>query len=370
MSRFAPAVFAALLCPVLALADWPLSRGDALMTGVGKAQIPDKLEVRWSVELRDGKRAGGIEGAPVVAGGVVYIASLDKHLRALELATGKEKWKTKVGHVKGAVAFRADRVYVGNLDGLFHCVDATNGKVLWTFETGGEIQAAANFHGENIIFGSHDSNLYCLNPKGEKLWAAAVDGPINAATPVVGDTAFATGCSDGVLHVIDVKNGKDLGTLDLGGQTVTTAAVVGDRLYSSMVSNQVVAADLKKREKVWSFEAAKRQQPFYSSPAVAVGLVIAGSRDNNLYAVNAATGKQEWVFPTAGSVDAAPVIVGERVYVGCLADAGNFYVLDLKSGRKLQELELDAPVTGSVAVGPDCVLVGTDDGTLYCLGKK
>jgi hypothetical protein len=58
------------------------------------------------------------------------------------------------------------------------------------------------------------------------------------------------------------------------------------------------------------------------------------------------------------------------VYVGCLSRDGWFYVLDLKTGRKIQEIDLDAPVSGSVAVGPDCVLVGTDRGTVYCLGGK
>ena len=66
----------------------------------------------------------------------------------------------------------------------------------------------------------------------------------------------------------------------------------------------------------------------------------------------------------------SPVVVGDRVYAGCLSEDGNFYVLDLKTGKKLQELELESPVGGSVGVGPDCVLVGTDKGVVYCLGKK
>jgi outer membrane protein assembly factor BamB len=69
-------------------------------------------------------------------------------------------------------------------------------------------------------------------------------------------------------------------------------------------------------------------------------------------------------------VDASPVVVGGRVYVGCLNDDGNFYALDLKTGKQIQELQLDAAVTGSAGVGPDCLVVGTDKGTVYCLGKK
>ncbi len=365
MSRLLAALVVLTAVAVPALADWPLFRGDALMSGVGTADLPGQLEERWAF-----KTGNAIEGAPAVVAGVVYVASLDKHLYAVDLKTGKQKWKVKVGAAKASPSVRGDRVYVGTLDGVFHCLKAADGTPAWTFEADGEIHAGANFHGDNVLFGSHDSTLYCLGPDGKKVWAAKVDGPINAAAAVVGDTTFATGCSDGVLHVIDAKTGKEVGTVELGGETVATAAVAGDRVYAAMVSNQVVAADLKKREKVWAFEAPKRQQPFHASAAVSGGLVVAGSKDKKVYAIDAATGKEVWNFPAAGQVDASPVIVGGRVYVGCLSDDGEFYVLDLKTGKELQKLELDAAVTGSVGVGPDCVLVGTDKGTLYCLGKK
>ncbi|MBA4064368.1 MAG: hypothetical protein C0501_11775 [Isosphaera sp.] len=366
MSRLLAALFV-LSCAAAPAApgDWPLFRGDPLMTGAGAADLPDQLDERWTF-----KTGNAIEGAPVVAGGVVYVASLDKHLYAVDLKTGKPKWKAKLGAMKASPSVRGDRVYVGTLDGVFHCLKAADGSSAWKFEADGEIQAAANFHGDKVLFGSHDSHLYCLDPGGKKVWATKVDGPINAAAAVVGDKTFATGCSDGILHVIDARTGKELGSVDLGGETVATAAVAGDRVYAAMVSNQVVAADLKKMEKVWAFEAPKRQQPFHASAAVAAGLVVAGSKDKKVYAIDAATGKEVWNFTTGGQVDASPVVVGNRVYVGCLSDDGEFYVLDLKTGKELQKLELDSAVTGSVGVGPDCVLVGTDKGTLYCLGKK
>jgi outer membrane protein assembly factor BamB len=352
--------------PVASLtADWPLFRGDALMNGVGTARLPDQLDERWTFKTKD-----AIEGAPAVVDGVVYVASLDKHLYAIELASGKQKWKVKLGPSRASPSVKGNRIYLGDLDGKFYCVDAAEGKLLWTFEAEGEIDASANFHGENILFGCHDSNLYCLNPAGKKVWDIKMDGPINAAAAVVGDRTFATGCSDGILHVIDARNGKELGTIDLGGQAVATASVVEDRIYLSMVSNQVISADWKTMKKLWAFEAPKRQMAFYSSTAVCSGIVVAGSRDKKVYGIDAKTGQEKWNFATDGQVDASPVIVGERVYVGCLSNEGNFYVLDLKTGKKIQELNLDSAVGGSVGVGPDCVLVGTDKGTLYCLGKK
>jgi len=56
------------------------------------------------------------------------------------------------------------------------------------------------------------------------------------------------------------------------------------------------------------------------------------------------------------------------VYVGSLD--GSLYVLDLKTGRQVQKIDLDGPVTGSPAVAAGRLLVGTQKGTLYCLGEK
>src|SRR5262249_14656452 len=150
MSRFlSAAIAAALLCPALALADWPVFRGNPLMTGVAPPNpipFPDKLEEKWTFKTGD-----AIEGAPAVVDGVVYVASLDKHLYAVELATGKQKWKVKLGYMKASPSVKGGRVYVGDLEGKFYCVNAADGKVAWTFEAEGEIDAAANFHGDNVI---------------------------------------------------------------------------------------------------------------------------------------------------------------------------------------------------------------------------
>lgn len=346
-------------------ADWPVFRGDALMTGVGQAKLPDQLQEKWTFKCKD-----AVEGAPAIVGGVVYLASFDKQVYAIDLATGNEKWKSeKFGPFKASPAIRGTRLYIGDLDGHFYCLDIADGKKVWQFDTDGEIHAGANFHGDNILVGSHDSSLYCLDPNGKKLWSLQTDGPVNGSPSVIGDLTFVAGC-DSILHVVDAKTGKDLGTIDLGGQAGATAAVLGDFAYVGTMSNQVVAINWKDKSKTWEFEAPKRQQPFYSSAAIANGIVVSCSRDKKVYALDAKTGKELWNFATEGQVDASPVIVGERVYIGCLSNEGEFYVLDLKTGKKLQQIDLDSAVTGSAAVGPDCLIVATEKGTVYCLGAK
>src|SRR4051812_15053875 len=100
MLRVLPAaLLAALLFPSFVNADWPVVRGDALMTGVATAKLPDQLEEKWTFAAGNAK-SGGIEGAPAIVGGVVFLASLDKPLFANGLPTGKEKWRVKLGAMK------------------------------------------------------------------------------------------------------------------------------------------------------------------------------------------------------------------------------------------------------------------------------
>ena len=114
-----------------------------------------------------------------------------------------------------------------------------------------------------------------------------------------------------------------------------------------LTSDSLLQAYLVKKS--WEFESKRRQQPFYASTAVTEKFVIAGSRDKKVYAMDRVTGQEKWNFVTEGNVDASPVVVGNRVYVGCMSTTAEFYVLDLNTGKQVQLLTLDSAVTGSVA---------------------
>ena len=56
------------------------------------------------------------------------------------------------------------------------------------------------------------------------------------------------------------------------------------------------------------------QVGFQSSPAIVNGAVYSGCRDSNLYAINAATGKEKWRFNAAGSwIITSPAVTADKV---------------------------------------------------------
>ncbi|MSQ93247.1 MAG: serine/threonine protein kinase [Gemmataceae bacterium] len=343
-------------------ADWPLFRGDPLQTGVAKGKLPEKLEIRWKIDLKK-----GIESTAAIVKGTVYVGCYDDHLHAYDLKTGQLKWKTKLGPIKAPPSVYQDKVFVGDEDGMFYCVDAITGKKIWDFETAGEITGGANFDGDKVLFGSHDSTLYCLSIKSkELLWKVKTEGPVNGSAVVAKGQTFVAGC-DSHLHIIELAKGTTLAKIELSGQAAATAAVFGDKLYVGNMNSEMQGIDLKKKDVQWSY-APNRAQPFYSSAAVTDKLVVAGSRDRHVHAVHRATGEVAWTFTAKGRVDSSPVIVGKRVYFG--STDGTLHVLDLDKGMQVQSLELGQGITASAAVAHGCLVIGTTDGLLYCLGTK
>lgn len=353
-----------LLCNTLHAAEWPVFRGTPEMAGVAEIKLPEKLEIRWTF-----KCGSSIDGAVAIADGTVFVTSTDKHLYALELTTGQLKWKTELGApIKASPAFHKGVIYIGNSDGKLFAIKAVDGKVLWSVETNGEITAGVNFHDDNLLVGNHNNSLYCFKANGKQIWEFRIEGPVNGSVAIVGDRTFIAGC-DSLLHVVDARTGKSLGNVDLGGQAGATAAVYGESVYVGTMSNQVIAVDWKTIKKQWDFDSVRRQ-PFYSSAAVTESHVYVGCRDKRLYALDRQTGKEKWNFITAGMVDSSPLVIGSKVYFGTLSNDGHFFVLDAKSGKRLQTIELNRPVTGTPAAGPDCILIGNEKGTLTCLGGK
>lgn len=343
--------------------DWPLFRRTPEQAGVTKDTVPDKLEVLWQFKTED-----SIEGAVAVAGDVVYAASMDEYLYAINLTSGKEKWKYKAGPFKAPPAIRDGLVYAGDLDGKLHCIDAGKGTKKWIFDTeSGTELGGANFHGSDVLFGSHDENLYCVDKDGKERWKFKIDGPIYGSVSVSAGKTFLAGC-DSKVHVINVKDGKEERSVDLGGQTAATAAARGDVIYVGTMRNEVKAIDWKKGEVVWTYKAARNAQAFYSSAAVNEKYVVIGSRDNSVHCIDRKTGNGMWTFPTGNKVDSSPVIAGSRVVVGSLD--GKVYVIDLEKGKQVTSVTLDSAIAAAPVVVGGKVLIGTQKGTLYCLGVK
>jgi outer membrane protein assembly factor BamB len=353
-----------LLAGFLSAADeWPQFRGNPHLTGVASAPLPHVIKLLWTYEVGD-----SIESSAAIAGGTVYVGVESADLLAIDLQTGKLRWKYRAqdGIGESSPLVHGGIVYVGDLAGLLHAVRATDGKALWTFKTEAEIKSSPVVAGDRLLIGSYDGNLYCLSARqGKLLWKFTTSNYVHATPGISGGIAYLAGC-DEVFRGIRIADGKEVFELPSGGYTGASPALLGQWAYFGTFNNEVLGADLRRRRIVWHYEHAERHFPFYSSAAAVADRIVVGGRDKFIHCLNAKTGKTIWTFTTGARVDSSPAIAGDRVYVG--SNDGRFYVLDLATGKKIWTFEAGSPLSASPAIAAGRVVIGSQDGRLYCFG--
>jgi eukaryotic-like serine/threonine-protein kinase len=343
--------------------NWTQFRGSAQLTGVTTAAAPALPALRWSYETAD-----GLDSSPAVADGSVYAATANGDLLALDLASGKLRWKYSTGGAIGesSPAVGGGAVYVGDLSGIIHAVSVKDGSRLWTFKTDGEVKSSPTLADDLVLIGSYDTHLYALDSKtGKVRWKFQTNGPVHATASVRDGVVYITGCDEN-FRALRLATGALLFTIPTGAYTGASPIVDGGRAYFGTFNYEVLGVDLKAKKVAWHYRNPGREFPFYSSAALVDGRVILGGRDKVVHAITAATGKAAWTFSTRARVDSSPAIAGGRVWVG--SNDGHLYVLDVKTGQKAWEFDAGAPITTSPAVAGGRVVVGAQDGRIYCFG--
>lgn len=112
--------------------DWPSYRANNARNDVTQIPIPNRVRLRWQVEASP----KALLTAPVVAGGLVFVADRSGAVRAFD-RRGKPVWKSyTAGPVYYPPAIANDRAYVGCADGCVYAFEAATGRLLWTFRVG------------------------------------------------------------------------------------------------------------------------------------------------------------------------------------------------------------------------------------------
>jgi outer membrane protein assembly factor BamB len=188
----------------------------------------------------------------------------------------------------------------------------------------------------------------------QQAWVRTDDETSNAA-PTVVDNIIYMGCGAAMCaveapdQVLKWKARIPSGTI-----TYSSAAVAGGLVYAGTnTSGAVYAFDTKTGTIRWMFQTAGHN--VQAGPSVAGGVVYVGGDDQNLYALDAATGAKLWSFNGGTPILSAPAVVNGVVYLG----AGALYALNASDGRQLWSgLATAAGVSASPAVSGGRVFVG------------
>lgn len=235
-----------------------------------------------------------------------------------------------------------ETVVVPTGDGALMFFEAATGRPLgtWTDARGGLVFDLA-LAGGDVVAADDRGGVYCVNvEKREKRWTytatTVTNEPTNVTSaPVVSGGEVYVGCSDGAVHVLDLRDGQRVRILRTPvadpGRICAPVAVSGGCVWFA-------SRDASKQTRVTKW--------------------------------NLATGRGDWSVVVSGEVKSAPMPLDGTVFV--VTTVGEIHGLKALDGSRVRSGSVDRAVRvlGEAVIEGDLLYVGCDNGTLYALDVR
>jgi len=175
-----------------------------------------------------------IGSGPLVDYDHVYFATqtADGQVRALNLATGKVAWGTRLGDVSAPIALHDDQVYAGALSGLFTALSTTGGHPVWHTQLSGAVRAAPVVVSGGVIVATVSDSLYLLDRAAGVIRARRGTAGDVLAAPALADSVVVFGTTTGHLEACDTASLATRWSLDVGSEVVGAVAVQRDTAFA------------------------------------------------------------------------------------------------------------------------------------------
>lgn len=255
-----------------------------------------KFSKRWSKSIGDGQGDGLYKITPVLVGDLLYVASADGDVLALNAGTGKVQWKTNLDlPLSGGVGFYDGSLFVGAANGLVLRLDAANGSERWRASVSGEVLSAPQGNGDLVAAQTYDGKLIAFDYEtGERRWAHLSDVPVltlrGTSTPIILGQLVIAGFADGKVLAIDQNSGNVAWEariaipqgrseieriVDIDGSMM----LQGAELYVASYQGRVAAVDPRTGRKIW-----QRNVSSVSGVSVGFGNVYTADQDGTISA--------------------------------------------------------------------------------------
>ena len=202
------------------------------------------------------------------------------------------------------------------------------------------------------------------------LWKARLESPIYGGLAYNRrDGMVVVAADDGRIAALDVRTGRTRWSRALGSAIRSTPVVVGGSLYVA-ADREFAKLDAASARLLWATPLGAGAKPrlpiddpqsrwshFGSSPVIAKGLAIVGSRDGCVHAFDARTGRARHRICSKDEITAAPVVIGDNVYFGSFDH--HVYAANLRTGRALWTADMKEPVTSDLLRVGDAILAGS-----------
>ena len=280
---------------------------------------------------------GWVLTSPAVSEGVVYAASDDYNLYALDGETGSLLWSYPTGDVIRSTPTVVDgRVLFGSNDNHLYALDAATGQELWKYDTGDWVQYSPAV-GNGAVYlatqGDAGQKVVALDAAtGESKWIADVAAPVDPTyTPtIISNHVYVAGSSYGEFFALDAATGDVAWQAEVGSYVESGPTVIEGAVYLTVI-NQAYALKEATGEAIW--QVSTEEFPARDFPALVVDGIYYLAPSDKVYALDAATGDELWSYESY-MLSTEPVLADGVLY-GASELAEYMFALDAATGEEL-----------------------------------
>lgn len=264
----------------------------------------------WEVRGADGAQTRFYNSPVFLEGEVLLAPSYDMKLIEVDVPVARVNAGgiTLDQHLVSSPLVGEQFVYQGLGDRDLVALNPDDFSEAWRVETAHGVWSQPVLVEDTLYFASMDHFLYAVNAStGELLWKTDLRGAMTSS-PVYADGRLYIGTFAKAVFEVDAESGEILSEVPTTDWVWSTPTLFEGTLYASDVGGHVYAiATDSGLSQTWMVKAATRA--IGSTPLVSENFVIVGSRDQNVYWIDRASGEVVDTKATAGEVMADPVLL-------------------------------------------------------------
>jgi outer membrane protein assembly factor BamB/tRNA A-37 threonylcarbamoyl transferase component Bud32 len=141
-----------------------------------------------------------------------------------------------------------------------------------------------------------------------------------------------------------------------------TATYDDQVIYIGTYDNNLYAIDSATGEFIWKYPT---DGGIVSTPTVYEKNIYFGSEDERLHVISPHSGRVVWTYYTEGPIRSSPFIADRHVFIG--SDDSHLHIVNAVTGRRALKVDLGAPIRSRPLVAGENVYLGTESGEFFCL---
>lgn len=265
----------------------------------------------------------------------IYMGTNNDVLYAIDVETGKYKWKTNLnGTILGSPTYAFNQLFVGTKGGHLYKINYRTGEIIQHMTFAGDIVGAPMEYNEYLLV-TAGTAIYALDPS-------------------------------------DITDMDEAGFMHGTGSQITGGPAVheveglenGPHIFYATSDNKVIAIN-NEGEQEWSYTATGGNG-FHSQPSVTnSNYLYIGNRNGKMYSIKTLDGSLHWSYQTDGPIESSPILVDGNVLFG--SHDRNLYSVDSATGLIRWKYQTEDLVTSSPAFYDQKVYFGSHDKYVYCI---